>query len=354
MNQEQRASPGGAGAQWASNATLEQIADRLRAAASVVVTTHSKPDGDAVGATLALARSLNRCGGKATVLYLDPWSSIFDPFIADTPVIHEHRNVWAEPALADPAAVAIVDTGSWNQLADARAWLEPRADRTVVIDHHVHGNPEVASMRCIDPAASSACELVAEVCLKLLGLQRSSELPLDIAEALYLGIATDTGWFRFSNTSAKAMHLAAELLEAGARHSMIYQAVEQNDKPARLKLMARALEHLEFLDHGRIAMMTIAHRDIVETGATMEDAGGMSDIPNCVGSVRVVAVLTELAPSLTKLSLRSKPGAGAVDVNRMAQRFGGGGHFHAAGAKIPLPLREAADAVARALTDGTP
>ena len=350
---------------WGSSATLAEIADRLARAKRIAVLTHSKPDGDAIGSSLALARALIHTGKSvrqggdgggvvvATPLYLGPWPSRFDPLIPPTRIVQEHHACWSEPGLIDADAVAIVDTGSWNQVADARPYIEAHRDVTVVIDHHPHGDGDIAPVRHVDPSAAAAAELIAVVAMRLLGIDSARKLPRDVAEPLYLGIATDTGWFKYPSTTSRTLRLAADLMDAGVDADRLFQMSEQGDTPARLRLIQKALSSLKLIDHDRAAIMCLSKADFAEAGASDDEYGGIIDLPKAVGTVRAIVLLTELEPGLTKASFRSKAsltGNDEVDVNLLAQRFNGGGHKHAAGAKIRMPIGEAADAIARALT----
>lgn len=339
---------------WASNTTLDEIAAALRATPRLAVLTHAKPDGDAIGSTLAVARALAALGIEALPVYTGIWSPRFDPVLAGTRVIHEKHGDFRHQPLSDITHALILDTGSWNQLADCRAWLEPRAGNAIAIDHHAHGDPGVAARRYIDTRAAAACQIAAGLCTRLLGVP-ASRLPLPVAEPLLLGLATDTGWFRHSSTTAEVLRLAADLVEAGARHNWLYQTVEQGDEASRLKVIARALASLEFIANDRAVLVTVTQRDLAESGGSLDDTGGLTDLPQTVAPVRVAASLVELEPALTKVSFRSKAAGAAgeadIDVNKLAQTLGGGGHRHAAGAKIHLPLAEATAKVRAALTE---
>lgn len=349
MSDVEPASVGESGRAWAGNATLAEIAERLRGASRVVVLTHSKPDGDAVGSTLALARTLDRLGVRALPVYLAPWPPKFDTIVGDTPVLHERRRWWEENDVADADLALVVDTGSWNQVADARHFLQDRLADTIIIDHHGHGDIDDETTRYIDVRAAAAAEPVADLCAMLLSVPSPRDLPADVAEPLYLGIATDTGWFRFANTTSRTLRLAADLIDAGVDADRIYQVTEQSDSPARLRLMKRAIAGLQLLDDDRVAIMALRQTDFDETGASDDEASGLVDLPKSIGTVRVIVLATEVEPALTKFSFRSKAGDGEVDVNLLAQRFGGGGHKYAAGAKIKAPLDEAVRQVTAAL-----
>lgn len=343
--------------EYVSNATLAQIATRLSEARRVAILTHSKPDGDAVGSSLALARTLAARGVSAIPVFLPPWSPRLDPIVAQTPVIQESHGTWRRDELADIDCVAIVDTGSWTQLADARPWLESHLDQTVVIDHHAHGDPALSSLRHVDTSAAAAAQLVAEVCRLLLAAPSCAALPTTIAEPLYLGLATDTGWFRHSNVTSDVMRLAAQLIDAGVDQNRLYRLVEQNDSPKRLLLIQRALMSLQLLSRDRAAVMSVTAADIAACEASQDELGGLTDLPQTVGTIRVVAVLTELEPHLVKVSLRSKAVEApeqSVDVNAIAKSLGGGGHVHAAGAKLKLTLVEARARIVQILKDALP
>jgi phosphoesterase RecJ-like protein len=335
---------------WTTNATAADIVERLQAAQRIAVLTHAKPDGDALGSTLAVTRAMHIAGMQATPLYIGPWPSRFDPLLGDTHVVHEHHGCWDKPPMSDADCFLITDTGSWNQIADARTSIEGRAADTIIIDHHRHGDAEIADRRLIDTHAAAACEIVADLCCLLLGVSLPSQLPPAVAEPLYLGIATDTGWFRYSNLRPQTLRLAADLLDAGVDADRLFQISDQNDPPARLELMRKALASLELHDNARVAVMVLTQADFEAAGASLDEASGIIDMPKSVGAVRVVALLTEVDGTLSKVSLRSKAGEDPVDVNLVAQQFGGGGHKHAAGAKIKAPIDEARRQITEALT----
>ncbi|TVQ31720.1 MAG: bifunctional oligoribonuclease/PAP phosphatase NrnA [Phycisphaeraceae bacterium] len=342
---------------WSSNTDLDAIAQRLRSARSVLLLTHSRPDGDAIGSTLAVTRTLHKLGIEARPVYMGPWAHRFDEIVDDTPVLRIGGPGQLPGGADEPDVILILDTGSWSQLAEARDWLKGRAERIIVIDHHLHGDPALASMRLIEGKASAACQPAAELCRRMLDLQSASELPVEIAEPLYLGLATDTGWFRHSNVKPAVFTLAGELLKAGVNHSNIYEAIEQSDTAARLCLIGRALASLKLHADNQVAVMSLTRQDFKDCGGELEDSGGVTDLPMSVESVRVAAVLTELDDKLTKLSLRSKParrgGAKLIDVNQVAITLGGGGHAQASGAKIHEPLDTARRLVIEALTKAT-
>lgn len=357
--------PDARAADWSTTHPLDAVADRLAGARSVLIHTHGKPDGDAVGSTLAVARALRARTPNpvdAAPVYAPPWPRRFDGVVGSTPV-HHLRDPAANPPdeskplaadLPEPDLHLVLDTGAWSQLEAVAPVLKPAAERTIIVDHHRHGDPDAASMRHVDPSAAAVCELAAPICVRVLGLDSSTDLPPEIATPLYLGLATDTGWFRFPNTTPATLRLAADLQQAGVNADELFQLSEQSDTPARLQLLRRALSSLELVEGDAVAVMSLSRNDFNRTGATMDESGGFVDIPKTVGTVQAVALITEVADGVVKVSMRSKAardGARDIDVNQVAQQFGGGGHIHAAGARLTMPLDDARALVTRALAD---
>jgi phosphoesterase RecJ-like protein len=244
--------------------------------------------------------------------------------------------------------IIVADTGARSQLEAIGAWLTKRADRVIVLDHHVQGDLQCSAM-IVEPSLASTTQMV----LRLLD---ALAVPLTggrggIAEALFLGLSTDTGWFRFDNAGAEALRDAARLIDAGADKSRIYHMVEENDRPERLRLTAFALASLEFLAGGRVAMMRLGPADFEVAGGVVEDLSGIVNLPLSVGQVRVSVLLSARDEKETKISFRSKPvvenaAHDDVYVNALAKRFGGGGHVRAAGARLPLNVVAARERVA--------
>jgi len=248
--------------------------------------------------------------------------------------------------LPDADLVVIVDTGAWSQLGPMRKALESRVDQMLIIDHHLNGDVP-AAWRYIDGQAAAACEVLADLIEDLTG-----EYSRVVGEALFVGIASDTGWFRFSNTRPQTHTLAAKLLEQDIDQAELYGKLEQNERAQKLKLMIRALDSLELVAEERAAVMVLRAEDFNQTGATVEDTDRFVDLPQVVGSVQLVVLITQ-PPNpdnkLNGLSFRSKPGHNAVNVSLLAQQFGGGGHARAAGAKVAGSLDPLIDQVKTAI-----
>ncbi len=324
---------------YTANITLDRAAELLsQTAGPIIVLTHSKPDGDAAGSVVALVTALGAMGKHATGLLVSPITDTLQ-FLADTPGIRNASSAADLPA--DTALLVIVDTGAYSQLHPLADAIRPMLDRTLILDHHLSGDVP-AKHRYIDSSAAAAAEIVACVVDRLLkGKTSDTHARQTINDALFTGIASDTGWFRFSNVTPQTHRLAADLIAAGVNHADLYARLEQAERPEKLKLLIRAVESLELLADDRAAVMTLHASDFDETGARAEETERLIDIPQQVGSVQVIALLSEIHTDhgpQTRVSFRSKPVADAVNVAELASQFGGGGHARAAGAKIDQPL----------------
>ena len=350
---------------YQSNLNLAELCQLTRLAGHIVVTSHAKPDGDAFGSVVALSTALTRLG--ATV---SPW------LIPPVPTQFKQIRGWSTVSFYEPSAtigqpdlVIVLDTGAWSQMAAMRSDLSRLLDRTMIIDHHLTGDIP-ARWQYIDPQAAACCEIVAQIIDHLAmgepGTKNHHDLLTPIVcEALFVGLATDTGWFRFSNTRPQTHELAAKLLRLGVDHAQLYKKIEQAERIEKLTLITRALESINIVADGRAAIMVLRERDFLESGTVMEETERLVDIPQIVSTIQLVALVTEPPriaelsgrgnPSSTegdepprpstRLSFRSKPGSDAVDVSRLAEQFGGGGHARAAGAKVDAPIDQVIDQV---------
>ncbi|MCH8823035.1 MAG: bifunctional oligoribonuclease/PAP phosphatase NrnA [Planctomycetes bacterium] len=334
--------------QYTTNTSITQIASRINAAKRILLTTHSKPDGDALGSVLALSRALNNPNRQADIWLMGPLEPNLKQTAAETPLMFIEQKMPDD----DYDLVIVSDTGAWSQLDPLEKWLRNHYQKIIVIDHHARGD-DVGELKLIDSKAASTTQIIAELLDEL-------DCPItggdgSIAEALFIGLATDTGWFRFSSAQAEAFYLGAKLLEIGVDKTKLFQLLEETLRPQRLALEARALSSLEFLKDGSITLMMVGIKDFKETNCTGEDLANLVNAPMVVGSVRVSILLTQAQPKLTKISFRSKPlikGSNdppAINVNDLAQQFGGGGHINAAGARMECDIDEARKTVIAAL-----
>lgn len=321
----------------------QQIINRLSQCKRVLVTTHVRPDGDAIGTTAALVLAMRKAGIEAHVLLLSHLPTKYAFLFEENSIVyHDVEKQWPAAFAWDQYDLLLIaDTGTWSQLPGLqdriKHWHAPR----LVLDHHLT-QENWADLKLVVTEAAAAGEIAAE-------LIELWEIPLDaaMATALYVAIASDTGWFQFSNTRPFTHRLAATLIEKGVDTDRIYQMLYQNERAQRVALQTRAMQSLELLGGGRLAVMRIAKSDFAQTGANVPDTENLINIPLQIRSVQVSVLVTE-PPDNTpvRVSLRSK---GQIDVARFAEGFGGGGHARAAGLKMDMPLQSAHDKVIAAL-----
>ncbi len=339
--------------EYSSNTTMKHLAGRITSARKVLVTSHEKPDGDAIGSCAAVARALKELGIQHEVWVQGPISDGLLQFVPDLSI----RMAPPELPAEDHDLVIIVDTGAWTQLQPLQDWLRPRHDSIIGFDHHARGD-DVASERIVRVDAASCTELLVALIDELgVSLEAGGDEVgrCSIAEALLLGLATDTGWFRFESCGAASLSVASRLVAAGADKSRIFRIIEETDRPARIHMAARAFQSARFIDGDRAVLMSLTPEDFAETTARAEELSGLVNYPMSVGTLEVSILVTAVDAASVKVSFRSKPpmdptpGAPFIDVNALAAKFGGGGHVHAAGARIDLPLDQALKALEEAV-----
>jgi bifunctional oligoribonuclease and PAP phosphatase NrnA len=313
------------------------LIDFLRGHDRFLILSHVDPDGDAVGSSLGLAWILRAMGKRAQVLLPGGVPELYR-FVPGA------DGVGASPADAeadDEAAVVVLDATSPSRLGGLEVLLRgfgPVAN----VDHH-GDNTRFAELNLVDPSACATAFLVWE-----LARRGGFPVPAEAAGNLYVGILTDTGRFMFTNTDARALAAAAELVEAGALPGDIAMAVYGRRSPESVRLLGRALETLELHEGGTVACLHVTEEMLQETGGTLEDSEGFSVWARSLAGVKVGIFLREAPDGMIKISFRSNEG---VEIDGVAGRFGGGGHPSAAGARIPGPLEKAKRAVLEAVSE---
>lgn len=317
---------------------MQEMIDALAACGRILVTTHTSPDGDALGTTAAMALGLARKGIVAECLLLSPQPNKYQFVYGEAKVkwhdIGQVKDVAALLATFD--AILVCDTGTWSQLPGLREPMTAFAGKKLVIDHHLT-QEDWADFKLVDTRAGAAAEIVLEL------LKRwNVKIDREIAQPLYVAMATDTGWFAYSNTTSRTMRLAAECIDAGVDPNALYQRLYQSERSRRMRLHALGYASLELLADEQFAVTQVTKDDFARTGAKLPATEDLVNWPMAIGAVELSIFLAENPDSAdgrpTKLSFRSK---GRVDVAKLAQTFGGGGHARAAGARIDAPLAEA-------------
>jgi len=317
---------------------MEAVVAVLQERDRFLVTSHEAPDGDALGSLLATALAL-RSLGKDAIMFLG----------GEAPLPGEYRFLELEsrgllralPEDADARVLVAVDCASSARVG-AQPGLVEQVPFTVNVDHH-HDNPRFGDVNLVVAEASSTGEVLADV-LRELGVRLTPE----IAEALYIALVTDTGRFQYTNTTPKALRLAAELVEAGADVHRVFQGVYENVQFAKLKLLAKALERARVLEGGEIVVSHLVRGDFEAVGAAEPYSEGIIDVLRSVEGSLVSALIREPPRDggpARKVSLRSS--VDEVDVSAIARKSGGGGHREAAGFSSDLSVDEITDFIVR-------
>ena len=319
---------------------IDAVVEALRAGDRFVVTSHDNPDGDALGSLFATHLALSSLG-KDSVMVLggeQPLPGEFG-FLR----LEEQGLLRAAPDDVSDRVLVAVDCAQESRIVEPT--LLGSSTTTLNIDHH-HDNTRFGDVDLVVEDASSTAEVLADV-FDGLGVTRTPE----IAEALYTAVVTDTGRFQYSNTSPKALRLAADLVEDGADVGKVFVEVYESTPFPKLRLLARALEHATELAGGRVVVSELRREDFEAAGADEPYSEGVIDHLRAVDGAELVALVRELpegAPARRKGSLRSHPDG--VDVSVIARSFGGGGHRRAAGFSTDLTMDEITQHIVDAFT----
>jgi phosphoesterase RecJ-like protein len=310
---------------WTPLADLIERHDRF------LVTTHVRPDGDALGSEVGMAGLLRERGKDVRVVNASRTPPRYD-FLDPDGTLLEHLGTQVAPAdLADREVLVILDLSAWSQLGEMAAVVRDFRGPRVVIDHHV-SQDDLGAVFLKDTAAEATGTLIVRAIRALGGV-----ITREIATGLLTAIAMDTGWFRHPNTRPETLRTAAELVESGAEINQIYRLLFERNTLGRLRLMGETLARLRTEEGGRIAYATITRDDIERTGAIPQDTEDLIDFTVSLAGVEVGLLFMELPRGGIKLSVRSR---GEFDCARLTGAFGGGGHRAAAGATLPEPLSE--------------
>jgi phosphoesterase RecJ-like protein len=300
----------------------EQVLDELRAGERFVLVTHENPDGDALGSLVGMHRVLTALGRDSVMLMQA------DEF----PLPYEYRFFDLKGLSTVPPddvlqrTVIFLDCGNIDR--SPLAVVKGADSHIINIDHH-HDNTRFGTINLVDPEASCTAEIVWDL-MRALGVTPDAEL----AEALYVGLVTDTGKFMYENTGPSAHRMAAELIEAGVNAHAIYRRLYEDMPYAKLELLARALTRVERHDGGTLTLAHLARADFAATGAEDSYSEGVIDHLRSIEGTKVAALSREMELGGKKVSLRSTDGE--IDVSAIARAGGGGGHRQAAGFSTEL------------------
>lgn len=301
-----------------SHDLIAELAAALQRASRLLLVAHLSPDGDSLGSLLGLAHALRQLNKSVDVFVPDGVPAKYQFLPGSETVVRS-----ADQLVAAPSTIVVLDCGEWHRTGLPN---EPFSHWPILnIDHH-RTSQGIGQYNLIDTGAAATGELVWQV---LTALQTAVDP--DIATCLYTAIVSDTGWFRFSNTTPATHRLAAELLAAGARQELA------NDQMMTMPLvylqaLATVLQRLTTFADNQAAIAWLNQADLQRIGVTAAELEGLIDYPRALPGVQVAALVLEAQPGICKVSLRSRM---AVDVSELAGQFGGGGHARAAGCSLP-------------------
>lgn len=302
---------------------IAAIAAELRPGMTVALSTHINADGDGCGSQTALARLLGQMGVRAVIVNPTPWPELFRWLLGDDV---EERSAEGAKALAGVDRLIVLDISDIGRLGQLADTVRAMPQDALVIDHHLPGNEPPGKTMLSDTAACATAELVFDF-----ARERGLSISTSIAKSLYTALVTDTGGFRFGNTSPRCLAIAAELLAVGVDPEQMYARIYGSVPLGRLHLLRDALDSLEVdLTHG-MAWVRIAAGALERHGVASEDLDGISEYPRSIAGVRLAILFRDLGHGKVKVSFRSVAG---VNVNTLAKRFGGGGHARASGALV--------------------
>jgi len=308
-------------------AAAKDIAAVLKPGLRVALTTHVNADGDGVGSEVALWHLLRARGLQPVIANATGIPDRFDFLVP--PGADESARAGREITRAD--VIVVLDISDLGRIGDLAGAVRDRHAPVVCIDHHVSPGTLPPGPRLVAPEATATAELVFDLATAL-----EWELTPDTARALYVGLLTDTGGFRFSNTTARALRVAAALLERGVDPETIYESVYASAPEGRVRLLADVLHTLVVEPQG-IAWVTVPPGALERHGATPDDLDGIVEHARSIAGVRLALLFRQIANGRTKVSFRSM---GNVDSAALAQAFGGGGHHKAAGASLEGPIAD--------------
>ena len=314
---------------------LQTVVDVLRSHERFVVVAHENPDGDALGSLLGAALGL-RALGKDVVMYLSDRGPT-PPEYRFLDLSEVQRDL---PADIEERVLLAVDCANARRIAEGTQAVD-RARFVIDVDHH-HDNSRFGDVNLVVPEASSTAEVIRDILHEL-----DVDLTPRIAEALYVGLVTDTGRFQYTNTTPKALRLAAELVEAGANVHEVFQHVYETVQFAKLKLLARALERAASFEGGALVVSYLLREDFAEAGAEEPYSEGIIDHLRAVEGSEMVALIREPPREgpTHRVSLRSSHDE--IDVSAIARKRGGGGHPQAAGFSSEEPVERIIEFIRR-------
>ncbi len=300
---------------------------------SFLITSHVRPDADALGSELGLRAILLALGKKVSIINASaPPANL--SFMNPPGVILKLNDTVTKANVPKTDVVVIVDTSAWQQLGNMADVIQASPAKRVVIDHHVSSD-EMGAIELKDVTAAATGELICEAAAAF-----GIEFDEDTANWLYAAIATDTGWFRFPSTTSRTMRISAALIDRGASAHYVFNLVHEQSSLSRVRLGGRVLGRTQSEADGRLVWVQVDAKDMSETGAVPSDTEGLVNQCLTVAGSEAAFIAVELQTSQIKFSLRCRY---PHDVASLAEQFSGGGHKLASGATLSGPLNVAVE-----------
>ncbi|MEG0804045.1 MAG: bifunctional oligoribonuclease/PAP phosphatase NrnA, partial [Pygmaiobacter sp.] len=286
---------------------------RLLAADNILLLCHKNPDGDTLGSAGALYWALKGLGKTVSILCADPIGARYD-----------YMKLGLFDDSYEPQYIVAIDVASIQLFGDATVEYGKHSD--LCIDHHP-SNSGYADAMLLDPDAAATAEIIYQLLMEM----HEVVFTPTMADCLYTGLSTDTGCFKFANTTPRTHHICAELMEKGAEFVMLNEILFESKSQSRMMIEQIALSHLEYHFEGRCALMYVTRREIEEAGADGTDLEGITSIPRMIEGVSVGITMRQLESGSYKVSVRT---SGNIDACSICAGLGGGGHKRASGCEF--------------------
>jgi len=321
----------------------QRFAEVIHSASKIVLTIHHRPDGDCIGSALAMRRILLQLGKDVRIIaphQTPPTLAFLDPSRCITAL--EDMTEEEMHSLQTADLFCVLDTSSWAQLGEMAPIFRESSIKKIILDHHVKGD-DIGAEQFIDSTAEATGALVVQAA-DALGVP----MTLDIAEPAFVALATDTGWFRFSNATSATFRTVGRLIDIGVQPDAMYREIYEKESLGRIRLVGRTLSKTESHLEGRFLLTWILIEDFKAAGARASDSEDIINMLLQVRDSKMAVLISELKDGTFKVSFRSRC---AVDCSVLAAKFGGGGHKKAAGASLALPFEQTKQVLIDAVTE---
>ena len=328
---------------------INEIYPVLREPRKIVITTHQKPDGDAMGSSLGLYHFLKQLDHQVTVISPTNWAAFLDWMPGAKVVLdYEKQTSEANAVIDDASLIFCLDFNTLVRTKRMEEKLGKAKEKLILIDHHAEPQAEKFCYGISDITKSSTCEMVYDL---IVDSGNQDKITEEVAACLYAGVMTDTGSFRFPITSAAVHRMVAHLMERGLEHSPVHEGLFDNFLENRFRFIGNVLQQrMQVFYEYNTALIAVPHQDLVKFNITTGDTEGIVNYPLGIKGIRLAGLIIDRGDE-RKCSFRSK---GMFDVNAFARKyFNGGGHFHAAGGQSKEPLEEVVAKFIQAMKENT-